>query len=470
MKATKPTLLIPVELQVRELEPKLLLACVAARRGFPAVIGPRREMHFYIPSFPKSIYLSKSTTNASKNVFRNLERLGDKIVVWDEEALVALPPKLYYRHRLSPVAIGYVSHLFAWGEENAELWRQYQNLPAGIPIHITGNPRGDLLRPELRAFYEKDAEELRQTYGEFILINTNFNLINAFSSDMNLLMPGPNPDEGPILTRRSKSLGLSREYAEGFTEYKRAILGDFEELLPALDQAFPNHTIVVRPHPVENQEVYHRIADKCKRVRVINKGNVVPWILAAKTLVHNGCTTGIEAYALDVPAVAYRASVHEQYDSDFHQLPNKLSHECFNFEELRATLEQILIGRLGIANGGERKALMNHHLAAQDGPLACERIVDVLEKITEEMSEVQKPGLSDLLRSWGWATKRRVKKRFRGYLQNMSHNRPEFLRHRYPEISQEEIRNRVARFQELLGYDKELTVQRFAGRFFRITS
>ena len=113
---------------------------------------------------------------------------------------------------------------------------------------------------------------------------------------------------------------------------------------------------------------------------------------------------------------------------------------------------------------------MNHHLAAQDGPLACERIVDVLEKITEEMSEVPKPGLSDLLRSWGWATKRRVKKRFRGYRQNMSHNRPEFLRHRYPEISQEEIRNRVARFQELLGYDKELTVQRFAGRFFRITS
>jgi surface carbohydrate biosynthesis protein len=470
MGITKPNLLIPVELQVRELEPKLLLACVAAKRGFSSVIGHRREMHFHIPSFPRSIYLSKSTTNASKKVFKNLERLHAKIVVWDEEALVALPPKLYYRHRLSPLTIGYVSHLFAWGEENAELWQQYPNLPGGIPIHITGNPRGDLLRPELRGYYENDVNELRKAYGDFILVNTNFNLVNAYYPDMNLLTPSPNPDEGLILSRRSKSLGLSREYAEGFTEYKRAILGDFEGLIPELDKSFPDYTIIVRPHPVENQEGYHRIAEKCERVRVINKGNVVPWLLASKALIHNGCTTGIEAYALGVPALAYKVRGHDRYDRDFHLLPNQLSHECYNFEELQATLEQILVGRLGIAGGGERKALMNRHLAAQDGPLACERIIDVLEEITEEMSEMPKPTLHDLLKSWGWATKRRVKKRFRGYRQNMSHNRPEFLRHRYPEISQEEIRNRVERFHELLGHDNKLSVQQFGGQFFRITN
>ena len=34
MTAKKPLLLIPVENQVRELDPKLLMACVAAGRGF----------------------------------------------------------------------------------------------------------------------------------------------------------------------------------------------------------------------------------------------------------------------------------------------------------------------------------------------------------------------------------------------------------------------------------------------------
>ena len=469
MSSTKPTLLIPVELQVRELDPKLLLACVAARRGFPSVIGPRREMHFHIPSFPRSIYLSKSTTSGSSNVFKNLHRMRYKIVAWDEEALVSLPPEAYYKHRLSPISMGYVSHLLAWGEENAKLWRQYPNLPADIPIHITGNPRGDLLRTELRGFYEKDVQELRRTYGEFILFNTNFNLINAFFSDMNLLMPNAKAGKDLILSRRAESMGLSQEYAEGFSKHKRAILEDFLQVIPAIDRSFSNYTIVIRPHPAENQEIYQKVAANCERVQVINKGNVVPWILAAKVLLHNGCTSGVEAYALGTPTIAYRASINEHYDRDFHLLPNLLSRQCFDSDELKVTLEKILTGTLGAVDGAERDTLFGRHMAAQEGPLACERIVDVFEEMMEGYSEL--PGLTmrERIKGWKWATKRRVKKRLRKYLPNMSHNRPEFLRHRYPEISRESLYERIARLQQLLGHNVELKVQEIAHQFFRIS-
>ncbi len=65
MNAKKLQLLIPVENQVRELDPKLLLACVAATRGFSSVIGSRRELEFRIDTYPRSIYLSKSMTGRS---------------------------------------------------------------------------------------------------------------------------------------------------------------------------------------------------------------------------------------------------------------------------------------------------------------------------------------------------------------------------------------------------------------------
>ena len=39
----KPVLLIPVENQVRELDAKLLLACVAAKRDLTSIIGPQTE-------------------------------------------------------------------------------------------------------------------------------------------------------------------------------------------------------------------------------------------------------------------------------------------------------------------------------------------------------------------------------------------------------------------------------------------
>jgi surface carbohydrate biosynthesis protein len=151
MTPKKPVLLIPVENQVRELDAKLLLACVAAQRGLPSIIGPKRELESRIASFPRSIFLSKSLRIGKRKFFPIARQLGHEIVAWDEEALVHLPAETYFSRRLSPVGMEHVSHLFAWGEDNAALWRQYPQLPAGMPIHVTGNPRGDLLRPEMQA-------------------------------------------------------------------------------------------------------------------------------------------------------------------------------------------------------------------------------------------------------------------------------------------------------------------------------
>ena len=188
-------LLIPVENQVRELNPKLLLACIAARRGFSSMIGSRRQLDFRIASFPRGIYLSKSMTVRSIKMFKILRKLGHEIVAWDEEALVHLPPEIYFSRRLSPKAMAYLSHLFAWGRDNAELWRQYPELPPEVPIHITGNPRNDMLRPEMRGFFEDDVEKVRNAYGDFILINTNFNHINAFYPVQSLFLPLNKPGE-----------------------------------------------------------------------------------------------------------------------------------------------------------------------------------------------------------------------------------------------------------------------------------
>ena len=91
MNTGKVTLLMPVENQVRELDSKLLLACIAAKRGFSSVIGPRREMHIQITSFPRSIYLAKSIPVHRNIIFKIMCKLGHKIVAWDEEALVLKP-------------------------------------------------------------------------------------------------------------------------------------------------------------------------------------------------------------------------------------------------------------------------------------------------------------------------------------------------------------------------------------------
>ena len=465
MRTKKPALLIPVENQVRELDAKLLLACIAAWRGLTSIMGPKREVESRIASFPRSVYVAKSMVQGNSEFLRIAKELGHANVAWDEEALVHLPAETYFSRRLSGDALTHVSHLFAWGDDNAELWRSYPELPAGIPIHSTGNPRNDLLRPEIRAYYEKDVNEIRSTFDDFILINTNFNHVNAFLPGRNLFLPTENPGDKPKFGRAAR--GMTLDYAEGLRKFKQATFEGFQKLIPVLEKTFPSHTIIVRPHPTESQEAYHQIAARCERVQVTNKGNVVPWLMASQALIHNGCTTGVEAYVMQVPAIAYRVTVDERYDDGFYALPNQLSHQCFNISQIEQTLRKILAGELGAANGDQRLSLIDYHLAGIKGPLACERIVDVLEKIVDESSQLPGPQLWGRIGKWSKAAKRRMRKRFK---QRDPHadKSLEFQRHKYPDISIEEFRSRIARFQQILGNDRDLNVDQIYAKLFRI--
>ena len=467
MPDSKPLLLIPVENQIRELDPKLLLACIAAERGFSSVIGSRREMEFNIDMFPHSIYLSKSMTIRSLLFFRVANKFGHEIVTWDEEALVHLPPETYFSRRLDPNSIRYVSHLFAWGPDNAELWRQYDHLPDDIPIHITGNPRSDMLRPELRSFYEDEVKQLRNEYGDFILINTNFNHVNAYGPDMNLFKPVKRPGQNPAFGRAAR--GMSRDYAEGLRAHKQAVFEHFKKLIPALAKAFPETNIVVRPHPTESHEVYQNIASQFERVYVTNEGNVVPWLMATRSVIHNGCTTGVEAYMMGVPAISYRAVVNEDYDYGFYVLPNKMSHQCFNFEQLRSLLKKILNGQVGAADGDDRRAMIKHYLTAQEGPLACERMVDVLETIAEKFGLSSSLTVKNKLTRWLLTQGLHMAKKIKSHLPG-SHNRPEFQRHRYPGILLENLQAKLNQLQQLRGNHRQLKVEEISNVMFQIRS
>ncbi len=460
----KPQLIIPVENQVRELDPKLLLATVAAHRGFSSVIGFRRELHFHIAQFKGGIYLSKSMTDASDSMFTIMRKLGCQVAAWDEEALVHLPPDIYYSRRLSPVAVKNVSHFFAWGQDSADLWRRYPHVPSTTPTHVTGNPRCDLLRPDIRGYYDEDVRALRARYGEFLLVNTNFNHVNAFSPVQNLFRPTTEGDREPKFGRAA--FGMPRPYAEGLHRLKQGVFDAFQKMIPELEREFPHLTIVVRPHPTENPGVYQRIAASCRRVHVTNSGNIVPWLMATRSVIHNGCTTGLEATIMGVPAVSYRAVVDTDYDYGFYRLPNLASHECFSLPELLRLLHDILEGRLGAADGDDRRRLIDHHLASLTGPLACERIVDVLETMTSY--EAPESGFARMQgRAWaiGRTLVKRVKERLPG-----SHNKPEFQKHRYPVVSLEEVQARTRRFQKILGRSTDVTVRRRHDQFFEISS
>jgi hypothetical protein len=171
---------------------------------------------------------------------------------------------------------------------------------------------------------------------------------------------------------------------------------------------------------------------------------------------------------MGVPAVSYRPVVNESYDYGFYLLPNKLSHQCFDFEQLRETLEQILAGDLGAADGDERRAVMQQYLAPQDGPLACERMLEVLESIAMKTDGGSGDSLLKKIDKWAVTRGLHLVKRFKASWPG-SHNRPEFQRHRFPGITRDNLKLQISKFQEILEDKTELNLEQISNVLFRIS-
>jgi surface carbohydrate biosynthesis protein len=454
MAPLRTALIIPVEEQVREFDAKLLLACVAAERGFPVILGSRTHVHFRIASLPRGIYLAKSMRSLSEVMFSIIRNLGNDIMAWDEEALLHAPPDQYYRRRISAKALGMVSTLFAWGPENAELFRECPDYH-GAPIHVTGNPRFDLLRRELRPYFADEAEQIRSRFGDFILINTNFGVLNHYFPNLTSLKP----------VQAAGKAARGDDYRAGLARHRHAIFTHFQKLVPMLADAFPSRAIVVRPHPVENHAPWLSAAKDCRNVHVVHEGSVLAWLQAAAALIQNSCTTGVEGYLLGVPYIAYQPVQSERFDR---YLSNSLGYRAVNFEEVCARLCAILERESETCNNADQCKLVDRFVTAQEGPLASERIVDALERSEGALRGLERPGAIPFAKGWMSAHLRVIEKKLKGRIPG-HRNSPEFFRHRFPGVSLDEVRTRIARFQGLLSRFYDLKTEQLSEHIFQIT-
>ncbi len=166
-------------------------------------------------------------------------------------------------------------------------------------------------------------------------------------------------------------------FEAGKGRHKLALFHHFQAMVPRLCAAVADHTVVLRPHPAENHATWLELAKGCPNLQVVNEGNVIPWLLASKALVANSCTTMVESAVLDVPTVNFEPVTSAEYD---YQLPNTLSRSAVSIDDVCALVVSMVRGEIGPLGLAERRATLAPHLAALDGPLAADRMVDVLDE------------------------------------------------------------------------------------------
>jgi len=461
MSKPRRRLIIPVEIFNREFDARILLACFAAERGFSIILGEKREINLHIGSFPRSIYLALNMTNRNHLIDTIMKNLGHTIAGMDEEALVYCSPKIYVKDKLGDKAFTYPTFFFAWGPENARIWKMQPNYN-GNPIHITGNPRVDLLRAELRPYWTTQVENIHEKFGKVILINTNFGKLNHFRPNKGA--------EKETLERATVSPSAVDEFDLGMARHRLALFQDFQKMVGQVAAAFPTHTVLIRPHPSENHETWRQAAKGHPNVQVHIEGHVIPWLLAADAIIHNSCTTGLEGYLLGRPVLSFQPIISDLFDKE---LPNAVSRRATSSRELIELVKTAISSghQSSQENDSEAKAqLVEQYLASLQGPFASENIVKALEEFDDAFSPSPTNWgtlLAAKYQSLGRKLRRRFNAQFRMSDQNRS-QRYDYLNHIFPEITLAHIEERIERFQHALARFQHTGVRPLHDNIFEI--
>ncbi len=449
--AARRLLILPCETRVREFDAKLLLALLATTRGHSAVVGSKKNIDLSLGRFPPGVYIGKSLTARSRHNLEIARACGHRLVLWDEEGLVWASREVYWKTKVDAATLNTPELLIAWGEDNARAWTEHPDYQGPL-VQALGNPRADLLTRRLRKLFAAEVADIQATHGRFILLNTNFSRVNHLQPRQNrhlkwLREQRPNDPRG------------------GFAAHKYELFQAFCALIPALARSLPEVSMVIRPHPSERAQTWEHLTAGFDNVSVAQHGNVVAWLLASQGLIHNGCTTAVEAYQLGRPALAYRPVVCEQYD---HPLPNGISLSAAGIEEVvdwivRASTDPDAVFAEQAAAGG--RELMQRALAGlETGELASERIVDALESFLSPVAESEQGP-----RRWtaGVLTLRRLLRLIEERVPGTANYRP-YLAHMFPDIDRVEVEQRCRQMAVCLGLDRVPVVQQLEANVFRL--
>jgi surface carbohydrate biosynthesis protein len=348
------TVALPIETKVRELYGKLWLGNSLLSRNHEVVIGPSWEVSNTLHRTEPDIYITKDPGNGNIDFINRLRSTGIQVWGIDTEGGLNSINK-WVKNKKSEV-LNHIDGYFCWGKRQYDALSSWYNTEK--KLFITGAPRFDLLQKRFRQLYKSSPSSIINRIGDFILINTSFGIANAFNKELN--KSGFERVHGGL----DQSM-IRRDFRN---------LHAFLEVIPHIGDSFPEHTIVVRPHPGENQETYRNHFNQLNDIQVHPEGDVRKWIAAADTVIHHDCTTGVESVLMETPTISYRPIDMKGQESN---LPQKVSTEVFDREDLIDKIKKY--GENGPNMYSKRDILGEYFHNVKT--CAAEAITDVIDEI-----------------------------------------------------------------------------------------
>jgi hypothetical protein len=251
--------------------------------------------------------------------------------------------------------------------------------------------------------------------------------------------------------RASEDLLRVKKPPEGnpFEQIERDLLDSFLDTIPHLSRAFPETSIVIRPHPSEDHSTYREAFEEFDDVVIEHAGPVAEWILGAEALVHNNSTVGVEGVLLDQPTFAYCPVESPEYELI---LPNKISRKTTSYAELESGIAEVVNAQSSAqVLDKDQRDLLESYFNNTDGR-GAERVTAIIDEAenretwTNEAFEVTiKKRLKRMLKRFG------VHRPYHALLRLLTERSPGegYTEQKFPGLERSEIYEKIDNMKRL---------------------
>ncbi len=380
-------ILLPIETINREIDFKLTLAGLLVNGENTIYIGQHNFINLLLEKFQNGIYVGKNVFYdfASKekgDIYRKFKKKGFNIIYLHEEGAVFLGMEDQWRRTLSSQ---YNTEFFdssdvicAWGEfqKKHDLSRTKK-----AEVVVTGHPRFDLYKDNWTKYFDKQVNQIKSIHKEYILINGNYGAYNhglgvnyVFSSKWNY-----NVDD---IENRKKRVS--------FFTYSGMQCMAMIDLTHHLAILYPHKNFIFRPHPSENHEFYKIVFKGVKNIHVNHDGPVTPWILGADAIIHDGCTTALEAQMCNKMVINFKPFFNSKADI---WLPNQMGFRVSAIDEVKKLLDKKDEYRFDIDKSPDKELISDVFFNFKND--SFQKLLEVIEKKIEDSDKKEYLSPSD---------------------------------------------------------------------------
>lgn len=371
------TVAIVVENKSRELHGKIWLALNFLEAGdFRVILGEERQLKHNIFEIAPDFLLLNSVRWPEK--IHKISKTGCLIASLNEEGNIFERKEDYYQRVNSVDLYDFVDLQFVPGQAHADIIQERASSWTDN-IVITGNPRFDLLRPELRDVYDQRSEQLTDEHGRYALVNTNFVWANRIGSSIaHAKMNNDSFDIQAICNMSNVEDNLSPDKVR----YNIRLVELFVEAIQRIAKMDTLDTVIIRPHPSkEDHSFYQARFDSLDSVVIETSGDARKSIHAAHVVIQNGCTTGVEAALMNQPVIAYEPEI-DIGTADRKSVPNRVSRTVHTVDDLIETIDSISVDSRHDNIQNEQYDQLSRRFASLEDVAAGRIVSTVCEKIS----------------------------------------------------------------------------------------